>query len=225
MFKYLKNAKIIAFIILSAVICIAIVTASAIAFGGKELNFNAEFYYVCYESPPDSSSMTSVSGLVHSYGGAGYIANCNGTSYVTVSCYYTQEDATAVCGQLNKMGLNCVVVKAQTPERKLHGGSVKNIAKYEGNLNVLYSISKTCYNLANSVDKFEVGQNAAKAVLNEIKSTLKGLESNNSDNCFGQEITYLIAECEDVSYGYVFSYDIRRLQIAVCDCIVNVNIY
>ncbi|MGN0824420.1 MAG: hypothetical protein ACI4MB_05055 [Candidatus Coproplasma sp.] len=225
MLKLLKKGKFWAYVITVAAIAIVLCIACISLFGGKELNFNATFYYVCYDSPPDDCSIVSVSNLVHSYGGAGYIASCKGKSYVVVSCYYSNEDATAVCTQLNKKGLSCSVVKAEVPERKLYGSSKNNIQNYVGNLNTLYSISKTCYNLANSVDKFEVGQTGAKSVLGEIKTSLKGLAGSNGQNCLSQELEYLIAECDDISYGYVFSYDIRRLQIAVSDCIVNANIY
>ena len=194
-------------------------------FGGTSINFKATFYYVCYDSPPDDTSLVSISDLVQSYGGAGYIASSNGSSFVTVSCYYSLDDANSVCQQLNKKGLSCNVVKAQTPERKLYGSAKKYSGKYESNFNTLYAISQTCYSLANSVDNLQVGQNGAKAILNEIKITLNGLLNANQQNCFADELDYLITECEDISYGYVFSYGIRRLQIAVCDCIVNANIY
>ena len=44
-------------------------------------------------------------------------------------------------------------------------------------------------------------------------------------NCFSSEIANLCAECEDVSHGYVFSYDVRRLQIAIIDSLVNIRLY
>lgn len=225
MLKYLKSVKVWAVILCVGAVVAVLCVACVKLFGGTTLKFEATFYYVCYESPADDSSMVSISDLVQSYGGAGYIVRSNGKSYVTVSCYYLEEDAASVCSQLNKKGLSCQVVKAQSPQRKLYG-SAKNSAKvYEGNLSTLFSISKTCYNLANSVDKCEVGQTDAKSMLSEIKTILKGLADGNGQNCFFEELNYLIAECDDISYGYVFSYDIRRLQIAVCDCIVNVNIY
>lgn len=225
MLKFLKKGKFWVYVITVSAIVIVLCIACISLFGGKALSFDATFYYVCYDSPPDDSSIVSVSNLVHSYGGAGYIASFNNKSYVVVSCYYSNEDATAVCNQLNRKGLSCGVVKAEVPERKLLGSAKSNMEKYVGNFNTLYSISKSCYNLANSVDKFEVGQQGAKSVLGEIKTALKGLAGSNGQNCFIKELEYLIAECEDISYGYVFSYDIRRLQIAVCDSIVNVNIY
>lgn len=225
MLKYIKSIRLWAAIISISAIVTVLCIACINLFGRNKLNFNATFYYVCYQSPADNSSMVSISDLVQSYGGAGYIATCNNQSYVTISCYYSQEDANAVCTQLNKKGLSCKVVKAQSPQRKLFGKASGNLKKYEGNLNTLYAISQTCYKLANSVDNLEVGQKGAKSVLNEIKGVLKGLVTDNEDNCFEEEISYLITQCDDISYGYVFSYGIRRLQIAVCDCIVNVNIY
>ncbi|MGN1103353.1 MAG: hypothetical protein ACI4QI_00615 [Candidatus Coproplasma sp.] len=225
MLKIIKNVKVWAVILsvaaISAVLCVALVKL----FGGTAINFKATFYYVCYNSPPDETSMVSISDLVQSYGGAGYIASSNGSSYVTVSCYYSADDANSVCQQLNKKGLSCNVVKAQTPERKVYGSAKQYSGKYESVLNTLYSISQTCYSLANSVDNLQVGQNGAKSILKEIEVTLNGLWDANQQNCFADELDYLITECEDISYGYVFSYGIRRLQIAVCDCIVNVNIY
>lgn len=225
MIKYLKSLKVWAIILSTVAVLTALCVACVNLFGATQLKFSATFYYVCYDSPTDDASMVSVSDLVHSFGGAGYIVTCNNQSYVTVSCYYTEEDADSVCTQLNKKGLSCRVVKADAPPRKLFGSARNSVKKYEGNLNTLYSISKTCYSLANSVDKCEVGQTGAKSQLAEIKSVLKGLIGSNGDNCFTQEIDYLITQCDDISYGYVFSYDIRRLQIAVCDCIVNANIY
>ncbi|MGN0812061.1 MAG: hypothetical protein ACI4MQ_00935 [Candidatus Coproplasma sp.] len=225
MLKFLKSVKVWAVILSVGAIATAVCVACVKLFGGTSINFEATFYYVCYDSPPDDTSLVSISDLVQSYGGAGYIASSKGQSFVTVACYYSQDDANSVCTQLNKKGLSCQVVKAQAPKRKLFGSAKKNVSKYEGNLNTLYSISKTCYSLANSVDNLEVGQTGAKSILKEIKVLLNGLATNNEQNCFSDELSYLITECEDIAYGYVFSYGIRRLQIAVCDCIVNANIY
>ena len=47
----------------------------------------------------------------------------------------------------------------------------------------------------------------------------------NADNCFSGEIRRLIAECDNVNEGYVYSKDLRRLQIAIADSIINVKLY
>ena len=47
---------------------------------------------------------------------------------------------------------------------------------------------------------------------------------SNPDNCFSEEIRRLIAECSDASEGYVYSKDLRRLQIAIADSVINVKL-
>lgn len=61
-------------------------------------------------------------------------------------------------------------------------------------------------------------------MINNIKNTLNGLLMSNPDNCFSEEIRRLIAECSDASEGYVYSKDLRRLQIAIADSVINVKL-
>lgn len=214
----IASVFVILLIILIIVLCV-------IPFGSKKLNFETVFYYVCHNSPEDSASVASISGLVHNYGGAGYIVTCGGKNLVTVSCYYTETDAVTVCNSLNAKGLKCSVVEVEVKDKQIKSGTAKNAAKYEGNLNTLLSVSKICYGLANALDRYEVGQSGAKSLLAEVENSIDGLLSSNAANCFTEELNNLKAECGDVSYGYIFSYDVRRLQIAICDSIANVNIY
>ncbi|MGN0804809.1 MAG: hypothetical protein ACI4MS_05455 [Candidatus Coproplasma sp.] len=191
----------------------------------EQLNFSAEFYYVCYDSPSDSTSASSISSLVHGYGGAGYVVEKNGKYYVTVSCYYSEREAQTVCNNLKEKGLSCSVITAKGQNYKIKSSDGKFAKQYESNLQTMFSVSKICYDLANSIDKYETNQSGAKAVLSNVKKSLDGLLSLNKNNCFSKELNNLIAECEDVSYGYIFAYDVRRLQIAVCDSIVNIKLY
>ena len=215
--------KTVAAVITAITIIIAIICC--VPFGGKKLNFSATFYYVVYDSPPDAQSVASVSSLVRSYGGAGYIIEHDKKYFVTVSCYYDKADATSVCASLVNSGLNCSVTEASSQNLQLYGNAENYAEKYEGNLNTLLSLSKICYNLANSIDRREVDQSGAKTILNDVKRGLNGLKSQNVNNCFSTELDNLLCECDDVSYGYVFSYDVRRLQIAICDTILNVKLY
>ena len=78
---------------------------------GAKLGFKSDFYYVCYETPTNSHSASSMSSVVHSYGGAGYVVESGGDYFVTVSCYYNERDALSVVRTLGAKGLNCKVVK------------------------------------------------------------------------------------------------------------------
>ncbi|MDE7087320.1 MAG: hypothetical protein K2O67_03910, partial [Clostridia bacterium] len=192
--------------------------------GGK-LDFKTTFYYVCYDSPSDAHSASSISSVVHSYGGAGYIIEDGGNYFVTVSCYYTEQDAQSVCKTLSTKGLNCSVRKVEAGDYELRGNAGKNQEKYLGNLNTLSALANVCYNLANSLDDYVCDQSAAKSVLGDVKTGLQSLLRQNQSNCFSGELRNLIAECDDVSYGYVLSRDVRRLQIAITDSIVNIRLY
>jgi len=68
-------------------------------------------------------------------------------------------------------------------------------------------------------------QQEAKSLLAEVKTGLESLYRANKTNCFSGELSSLIAECDDASHGYVFSYDVRRLQIAITDSIIHVRLY
>ena len=96
---------------------------------------------------------------------------------------------------------------------------------YTGNLNTLQSLSCMAYDCANALDTGEYSQNQAKTVILSIESGLKGLFTANSDNCFSEHLRRLLKECEALKSGYVYSKDLRRLQIAVADTIINIKLY
>jgi hypothetical protein len=74
------------------------------------------------------------------------------------------------------------------------------------------------------MDGGEIEQTAVKKFLDDAKTTLQGLLRQNDDNCFTDELNYLIAECDDITFGYIYSRDVRRLQIAITDCILNIKL-
>ena len=203
----------------------ALIICSAVPSCAGTLDFSATFYYVCYDSPTDSQSAASVSGVVHSYGGAGYIIKNDGKYYVTISCYYSEEDAQSVVANLKNKGLSCKIIEAEREKISLPPSAKNKKEQYKGTMNTLLSISQLCYNLANGMDNGTHSQNSAKSILAEVRTGLESLQRANKTGCFAEEISALIAECDDVCYGYVFSYDVRRLQIAVCDCIISVRLY
>lgn len=211
-----------------AAIAAAIICAAALL-DRAHLTFKAEFYYVCYDAPPDAYSASSVSSLVHSYGGAGYIIKKGEKYFVTVSCYYDEEDAQSVVKNLTAKGLKCSVVNVKTGGHAVRGS--KNFSAedkkllYDGNFTTLMELSEMCYSLANSLDDGSCNQQNAKSALSGVRTGLDALARNNSATCFAGEIEALRAECADVSYGNIYSRDVRRLQIAITDSIANVRLY
>ncbi|MCM1546077.1 MAG: hypothetical protein NC033_03465 [Clostridiales bacterium] len=209
----------------AAVVIVLIILCFTLPSCAGKLGFKTTFYYVCYDSPPDAQSASSVSSLVHSYGGAGYIIETGGKYYVTVACYYDDRDAQSVVATLGKKGLGCSVVKVEAGDFELRGSAKRNAEKFKGNLDTLLSLSRLCYDLANSLDSYSVSQSSAKSLLGDVGSGLSGLADINTANCFTNDLKRLKAECSDASGGYIFSHDVRRLQIAICDAITSVKIY
>lgn len=181
---------------------------------------------MCYTIRDNALSADAISDTVSSYGGAGYVLEYDGNYYVTVACYYTENEANRVRQNLLKRGLNCSVLCIKTDYYPIQSfGSQKKEQLYLGNLNTLYSLSELCYKCANGLDTGEYSQNSAKGVLKDVISGLNGLKEANNENCFWGEIRRLLAECEAVEDGFIYSKDMRKLQIAIADTVININLY
>ena len=223
--QFKKNSP---FIISVAVVLTAtlVIIIGAISFGGVKIEFETEYHFVCYTVRDNSISADAISDTVSSYGGAGYVLEYGGDYYVTVACYYTENEADRVKHNLLKRGLNCSVLSVETDKYSLKSFGGRGKEKlYIGNLNTLYSLSELCYKCANGLDTGEYNQTLAKGVLSDVTSGLNGLNMANSDNCFSGEIRRLIAECEAVNDGFLYSKDMRKLQIAIVDTIINIDLY
>lgn len=213
------------FIAVSAVCAVTVlICVCAFAFSAGSLNFKAAFYFVCYRAPENSVSAGSLSETAASYGGAGYILYHGGDYYVTVSCYYSQNDADTVCASLKRRDLDCSVLKIETEKYKLSNSAKKRAKLYEGNLNTMNSLSYLAYECANGLDTGEYNQSKAKSVINDLKSGLNGLLNANANNCFTGDLKALIDECDDKKDGYIYSKDMRYLQIAIADVIINATL-
>lgn len=223
MFKSVKDVGF-AVAVAGAVLAAVIICICAVSCSGGKLTFKADYYFVCYRITDNSVSASSLSSTVSSYGGAGYIISREENYYVTVSCYYERRDAETVCASLKKRELDCTVLEINTETYKLSGSAKKNSQIYLGNLNTLNSLSVLAYECANGLDTGGFSQSKAKDVVTSIKTSLKGLLKSNESNCFTNGLNSLIAECEDKERGFLLSKDMRYLQIAIVDFIINVQL-
>lgn len=213
-------ASVGAILAVTVLICIFSVSCNAVT-----LTFESTFYFVCYKSEDNYLSASSMSDAVSSYGGAGYILELDGEYFITVSCYYTESDANAVCDSLARRELDCFVLKRQTKEYSLPRSASRNAELYRGNLNTLTSLSSLAYACANKLDTGEYSQSNARQVVSDILKSLKTLQSANSGNCFSDELRRLVTICEDAGNGIIYSKDLRKLQIAIADTVINIELY
>ena len=212
-------------VVVVLVVTVAIIIG-VIAQNNSKITFQTEYHFVCYTVRDNSISADAISDTVSSYGGAGYVLEYKGDYYVTVACYYTQTEANRVRQNLLKRGLNCSVLSVETDEYTIQTVGARDREKlFIGNLNTLYSLSHMCYECANGLDTGEYNQSLTKGVLKDVMSGLNGLKLANSENCFSGEIRRLLAECESVGDGYIYSKDMRKLQIAIADTVINIRLY
>ena len=223
MFYHIKNKGFIVGAV-CAVVAVLILGVCFISCSGGKLTYRSAYYFVCYRICDNAFSASSLSSTVASYGGAGYILNYKDNFFVTVSCYYKKTDAETVCESLKKRDLKCSVMEIKTEKYKIRGSAKKNSELYLGNFNTLNSLSSLAYECANGIDTGEFSQSKAKDVVASIKSSLKGLLKENTNNCFTNDLNFLIAECDDKERGLLLSKDMRYLQIAMIDVIVNMEL-
>lgn len=221
-----KRAAPTILICLSAVILIILIAVVPLSSCRPQLYFNASYYLVYYKIQYDAHSASSISSTVQSYGGAGYVICNDDKFYITVACYYSQADAQSVCANLKLRGLDCDVLTAEVRGYELTTRSAAVSSQtYLGNLNTLDSLSRLCYETANAIDGGTCDQNKAKSVLGDVLAALNGLLRDNPANCFTSEIRYLVTQCEDALFGYVYSRNVRALQAALIDCVLNIQLY
>lgn len=215
------------FITITAVLT---VTLSIIIFtlscSGGKIYFKSYFYFVCYTVNDNAVSADSISSAVSNYGGAGYILEYNNAFYVTISCYYNERDAITVCNNLKRMQPNCLVLEVLKEDYAITSFSARSKENlYLGNLNTLLSLSTLAYDCSNSMDKGEFGQNEARLVLNDIENNIKGLLTSNPDNCFSLPLRSVLGECGQAAQGIIYSKNLRKIQIAIADILINLKLY
>ena len=220
-----KNLPFFISVAAAVTLTVAVIICAA-SCNGKKIEFKSAFYLVCYSVEDNSLSADAISDGVEGFGGAGYVFEYGDGFYVTVACYYKENDAERVQKSLMRRGLQCFVLTAERKEYAPKSRLSKNKeAVYAGNLNTLFSLSKVCYECANKLDTGEYGQDAAKSVLADVKKSLNGLKLANSANCFSEELRRLSAECSAAGEGFVYSRNLRKLQIAIADTLINIELY
>lgn len=221
MFRAGQNKQLL-FALAAVVAATVIICVCAAVCSGGKLTFKKTFYFVCYRQSDNAASAGALSDAASGYGGAGYIIEYGGNYYVTLSCYYDGGEAETVCSNLKKRDWDCSVLEIETDKYPLRRRGDKEL--FLGNLNTLCSLSSIAYDCANKLDTGEYNQSAAKSVMSSIISTLNGLIEANKNNNFSRTLEGALKDCETAEKGYILSKDMRYIQIAFADIIINAEL-
>ncbi len=190
----------------------------------SSLQMDLNYYFIYQYAAENAVSASSLSEVTEDYGGAGYILSFRSKFYVTVSCYYDEASANSVCFNLKNCGMECGVLAVSVTEKSLSKANSSNAELFSGNINTLEQLGKILYNLANGIDKGEITQSGAKDTLNTVLSGLEGLYAANCENCFSSGLSNLITICDDIiNDDYIYSKNARKLQIAIIDSFISVD--
>ena len=200
------------------------ICAFAFLFPAGKIDIKATYYFVFFRRADNAASADSLSQTVESYGGAGYVLNYDDDLGVAVACYYDENSAQTVCSSLKRRDLDCAVKKIERDGFKLNFSAKKNAALFEGNLNTLSSIAHIAYECANGLDAGSYSQNNAKEMINTIINGIDGLKTNNTDNCFTEALDEIKRECDDRAGSFLRAGDLRYIQIAIIDKILNIEL-
>lgn len=222
---YMKkiHLRAVAIVACAAAIIVAAAIIAAIPFCGSTIEFSARYFFVCYKSADDAHYVDSISSIVQSYGGAGYIAKIGSEYYITVACYYEQEDAQGVQESLSQSGLNCRVIETYAGGYEIPAALRTEKNNIMGALTALDQLGNIFYQMANGLDGGGLSQSAASSVIDDAYVMLGGLQSYSFGQNFADEIAYLRTLVGDVGGGNIYARDMRALQIAVCDCLLNLS--
>lgn len=208
---------IIVIVAFTAAICL-----SAVACPAKKINFKAVFYVIYYSGAENEISVSALSETVESYGGAGYVLEYSDGFYVTVACYSDEQSAESVQAALKRRNLGCEILKAE--RTKYATKDRKNAERYAGNLNTLVSLADMAYNCANSLDTGEFGQSKAKEIISAIKSGTEAIKNSEAGNPFSVCAETVSDICDEIKKGYIYSRELRFLQVAIADAILNIDL-
>ena len=225
MIAYMRSERFRMAALLLLLVLLLSFTVAAVSCSGESLSYTVTFYFVyCYEAGGEDEA-DSLADAVRSFGGAGYSLSYGGKYYIAASCYYSEISALSVCESLNRRGLSCGLLTAERESYSLTTSFARtNSQSLKGAINSLYGFGKVLYECAAALDTGG-SQSDAKSAVKDAQSVISALLRSDSLACFSPYLNYIYALCDDIVYGgYVYSRDVRYVQIASADCLLKVTL-
>lgn len=198
-----------------------------VAIGGQgyaRVNFSKEYYFLVKDA--EETTVTAVSGDIYSAGGAGYFLE--GDNAVAIACYFKETSAESVRKNLEEKGTEMRLIVKSSSDLVLRGSKCEYKKLIESNLETVDHFAHILYDTANGLERSELTQHEAKAALNGVVSSLRGLIASNEGDVFSLW-NVALKEAErrgsELSEGLLFAKDLRYMQTMLCDKAVNFTNY
>ncbi len=196
-------------------VCLLFIVGVALSFliAPKSYKVDTTFYFLVL--PVEDKTVSAWSQNVYVSGGAGYVFTHEKQDYVALASYPTQAVAEGVQGTLQEKGQEVLILPLTLNALYFVGReNVEAQASVEGTVTTLLGCTQLLYNTANGVDSGQYTQNEARAVIDELKRVLVGLQSEGLaafDNLLGGAVK----ECTAMTSGIIYAKDIRYLQLSL----------
>ncbi|MBR7186700.1 MAG: hypothetical protein IKD43_04360 [Clostridia bacterium] len=168
----------------------------------------------------------AVAGESYLAGGAGYLIEKENA--VALACYYQKADAEFVRGTMSENGVLTRVLTLQTDRFALEGDWGTERANIEANAKTVDSLTRILFETANGLDRVEISQDAARAAVSGVVSSLGGLSAGNAHSCYdlwNVELLRAQRKGREIAEGIVFAKDLRYLQIQLCMAVLHLADY
>lgn len=224
--QYKKNfaSAAVALFLLVIATCGFVLFAAASGQDYDRIVFEKSYYFLIKDT--EEATATAVAGDVYSAGGAGYFLE--GENAVAIACYFKQSSAESVKKDLQENGTETRLVVKTPASLTLRGSKSAYKAQIQSNLTTVDNFAHVLYETANGLERGELSQREARAALEGVVSSLKGLIEKNDVRIFTLW-NLALKEGErkgtELCKGLLFSRDLRYLQTLLCDKAVNLANY
>lgn len=190
------------------------------------INVRKNLYFVCFQTVYREDVANSVSSVICSGGGAGYVLQ-RGKGYAVVySLYLRERDALSVCENLKDGGQNAEVVALSVDKVYLPASAVSNAERIISFYNIFYDCISLLSKTAEELDAGRIDFNGARCALESGADVLSGLvktlgEGNKSERKKCLFLKDGAENAEQLIRGYVegifSSSDIRSIYVNMGD--------
>ncbi len=173
------------------------------------------YEYFLLVRPCEEATSAAVIGESYSAGGAALAYGADG---VAIACYFSRSEAERVQERMRAEGTETELVRIAPAEFFLYGSAAENRALAEANAATADSIARMLYDVANGLERSEIGQREAAASLKGAAASLKGLREGNGAMFSDWNAALYRAEeaARESGAEIVFAKDVRRIQTMLC---------
>lgn len=188
------------------------------------ISLEKEYYFLVRDC--EDTTAAAVAGQVYLSGGAGYLYDKSGENSVVLACYFRLTDAERVQSAMEEKGVETRVMSLSGSDFTLSGKTVRFGSAVKSSIETAETCARILYDTANGLERAELSQREARAALQGVVKSLRGLRIGCDEEFFALWNRKLL-EAErrgaELAEGILFAKDLRYLQVELCMDVLNAD--